>query len=308
MSLVLDVGNYQADWLSETVGLPPGRAVASLDFAKRRRVTVQRRFAQETPIVLEYNGIDYAVMLASPRDLEDYGVGFTLAEGLAGSIAEIGSIDSAEIDQGFVVRITIAHTEPLRDRLRLRLVEGSCGLCGLQSIEDVLRPLPRISARPRIDAEAIEAALRSLPDHQPVGRATGAMHAAAFCDADGQVLAVREDIGRHNALDKLTGHLARSGLDPAFGFILLSARCSYELVEKNGARGLPGVGHDFRAERSGRRARGSGRADAGRAHAARQRARRHRSARHLFGCGAMSSAGVHCRPEIHREMASTFRH
>ena len=120
-------------------------------------------------------------------------------------------------------------------------MEGSCGLCGLQSIEDVLRPLPMLSVRPRLSAKAIEAALQSLPDHQPVGRATGAMHAAAFCDEHGRVLAVREDIGRHNALDKLTGHLARAGIDPALGFILLSARCSYELVEKTVRAGCPAL-------------------------------------------------------------------
>ena len=202
-----------------------------------------RALAQEQPVAFEFNGLAYAVMLATPRDLEDYAVGFTLAEGLAVSAEEIIAISIAPVDKGTIVRVTLpdARAQPLRERLRLRLVEGSCGLCGLESIEEVLRPLPRLTARPRIDAGAIGRGLAGLRDPQPLGRDTGAMHAAAFCDADGAILFAREDVGRHNALDKLVGAMMRAGADPRSGFVLLSARCSCELVEKTVRAGVPAL-------------------------------------------------------------------
>ena len=125
------------------------------------------------------------------------------------------------------------------ERARTRVSESSCGLCGIENIEQVLRPLPPVTARIRTDRTAIAAALASLHDHQPLGRATGAVHAAAFCSPDGTIRLAREDVGRHNALDKLVGALARAGIDAATGFILLSARCSYELVEKTVRAGCP---------------------------------------------------------------------
>ncbi len=117
--------------------------------------------------------------------------------------------------------------------------ESSCGLCGIENIEEVLRPLPPVTARIATDRTAIANALMALPDHQPLGRATGAAHAAAFCSPAGAIELAREDVGRHNALDKLIGAMARAGIDPASGFILLSARCSYELVEKTVRAGCP---------------------------------------------------------------------
>ena len=205
-----------------------------IDFAQDRVGTTRRQLAQETPIAFEYNGLAYAVMMASPNDLHDYAVGFTLSEGLAVTAADVLSLDMAFVERGVVVRITLPEERaaPLRDRLRLRLVEGSCGLCGLESMEEVLRPLEPLTGEPCISRLAIAAALESLRAHQPLGEATGAMHAAAFCDETGAIVATREDIGRHNALDKLCGHMARVAIDPATGFILLTARCSYELVEK----------------------------------------------------------------------------
>lgn len=193
-----------------------------------------RSLAEEAPVAFEFNGLAYAVMMASPRDLEDYAAGFTLSEGLVDRVDAIEQIDVAQVERGTVLRIRLPESaaEPLRERLRLRLVEGSCGLCGLDSIDEVLRPLEPLDRPPMISAAAIERAVGALREHQPAGRATGAMHAGAFCDADGTVVAVREDIGRHNALDKLTGHLARTRIDSGQGFILLTARCSYELVEK----------------------------------------------------------------------------
>ncbi|QNE07512.1 formate dehydrogenase accessory sulfurtransferase FdhD [Croceicoccus marinus] len=199
--------------------------------------------AQEQPIAFEYNGLGYAVMLGTPSDLGDFAVGFTLSEGLAQNAGEIGSIQIAPVDRGTIIRITLPEerADPLRERLRLRLVEGSCGLCGLDSIEEVLRPLPPLTARPRFGIRAIAAALAEFRTHQPIGRATGAMHAAAFCDPAGRILFAREDVGRHNALDKLVGRMMREGAQPDGGFVLLSARCSYELVEKTVRAGIPAL-------------------------------------------------------------------
>ena len=222
---------------------PPQTQVIRLPFDGGAPAPAPRTLAEETPIAFEYNGLGYAVMMATPRDLTDFAAGFTLAEGLVEDGNAISDIAEAEVEGGRVLRIAIPETSmsPLRERLRLRLVEGNCGLCGLESIEQVLRPLPRLDSRPRISANGVAKALEALGAHQPLGLATGAMHAAAFCAPDGTILAAREDVGRHNALDKLTGHLARSGIDPATGFILLSARCSYELVEKTVRAGCPAL-------------------------------------------------------------------
>ena len=200
-----------------------------------------REVPVETPVVFEYDGIGYAVMLATPGDLRDYAVGFTLSERLATSIDEITDIDVAKLPRGWIMRIALngASRDGLRARVRLRLSEGSCGLCGLETIEQVLRPLPRLQPGPRLDRAAVAHALDALGERQTLGMATGAAHAAALCATDGALLLVREDVGRHNAMDKLIGAAARSGLDLSQGFILLTARCSYELVEKAVTAGCP---------------------------------------------------------------------
>ncbi len=198
----------------------------------RRPIT--RALAVETPVAIEVNGIAYAVMMATPADLEDYAAGFALSEGMIEAADELAEIAVAPVEGGVVLRLTLTaeRAAPLHDRVRMRVSEGSCGLCGLESIAEVLRPLPSLPPSEPIAPAAIARALAALGDHQPDGARTGAMHAAAFCDRDGAILAVREDVGRHNALDKLIGALARQGIDPGAGFMLVTARCSYELVEK----------------------------------------------------------------------------
>jgi FdhD protein len=195
----------------------------------------------EAPVAIEYNGIGYAVMMATPVDLEAYAVGFTICEGLVAATGDIGGVQVNEVAGGRVVRVRLPadRMDRVIERARTRASESSCGLCGIETIEEVLRPL-RASPRPRLTSRAaIARALAALPDHQPLGRATGAVHAAAFCDPDGSIRFAKEDVGRHNALDKLIGALAIEGIDPAAGFILLSARCSYELVEKAVRAGCP---------------------------------------------------------------------
>jgi FdhD protein len=195
----------------------------------------------EAPVSIEVGGIGYAVMMATPADLEDYALGFALGEGLVETPDQVRRIDAHPVEGGWALRIWLPpeRNEIALERARKRVSESSCGLCGIENIEQILRPLPPLAARIATDRNAIAAALAALRDHQPLGRATGAVHAAAFCSPTGEILHAREDVGRHNALDKLIGALARAGIDPASGFILLSARCSYELVEKTVRAGCP---------------------------------------------------------------------
>lgn len=216
-------------------------AIRRIGFAGIADDALVRDVAVEAPVSVEVNGIGYAVMMATPADLEDYATGFALSEGLVKSAAQIRSIDVHPLEGGIALRIWLPpeHSDRALERARKRVSESSCGLCGIENIDEVLRPLPPLSARIATTRGAIAAALGALAAHQPLGLATGAAHAAAFCDPDGTIRLVREDVGRHNALDKLIGALARASIDPAAGFILLSARCSYELVEKTARAGCP---------------------------------------------------------------------
>lgn len=216
--------------MNRSVSLP----VVRLGLEVPGREALERAIALETPVAFEYDGIAHAVMMATPADLEDLAVGFTLSEGLAPSRQAIADIAIAEVEGGWIARLSldVQCAAPVMERVRMRVTEGSCGLCGLESIDQVLRPLPPLSSRISVTAGAIARALDELGHHQPDGRATGGLHAAAFCSPEGAIVLAREDVGRHNAMDKLVGAMARAELDPALGFMLLSARCSYELVEK----------------------------------------------------------------------------
>ena len=195
---------------------------------------VTRSFVPESPVALEYNGLSYAVMMATPADLEDFVRGFALTEGLARAPGDIADIAIAEVEHGHIARATLTGLgiDKLTERVRARVAESSCGLCGIENLEAVATPLPRVAPHEALEPSAIFAALGALGDRQPLSRQTGAAHAAAFCAPDGTILHVREDVGRHNAMDKLIGALALAGVDAADGFILSTARCSYEIVEK----------------------------------------------------------------------------
>ncbi len=224
---------------------PEGAAPHALHehFADGREPRAFRRaLAIEAPIAIEINGIGYAVMMATPADLTDYALGFCLSEQLIAAPSDFVSADAAQVESGgWMLRIQLATASaaPLLERARLRLSEGSCGLCGIESLEQVLRPLPPVTARLTVEPAAIFRAVAALPAMQPLSEATRAVHAAAFCTAEGAVQLVREDVGRHNAFDKLLGAMARGGLSPQDGFILLTARCSFELVQKAIIAGCP---------------------------------------------------------------------
>jgi FdhD protein len=200
-----------------------------------------RILAAETPVAISLLGLGYAVMMATPADLEDFAYGFARSERLIDSAADVIGIDVRAEEKGILLGIELAperHDRVLA-RVRHRVAESGCGLCGIENLEQALRPLPAVPAPAAIAPEAIFRALESLRAHQPLNADTGAVHAAAFCDSQGEMLAAREDVGRHNAFDKLIGHCLREGRDMGAGFALLTARCSYELVEKAALAGVP---------------------------------------------------------------------
>jgi FdhD protein len=204
---------------------------------------VARQWVPEAPVALEFNGLAYAVMMATPADLEDFALGFALTEGLAKQPNDLSDIGIAETEKGWIVRAQLSGLgiDKLTERVRARVAESSCGLCGIENLEAVAKPLPRVAAHEALGEEAIFRALGELRTHQPLGKETGAAHAAAFASEDGAILFAREDVGRHNAMDKLIGALAGAGQDPAEGFILSTARCSYEIVEKAVRAGATGL-------------------------------------------------------------------
>lgn len=195
---------------------------------------IERPVIVEAPVAIEYNGIGYAVMMATPADLEDYAFGFSLSERLIDRHEEILAIDTHRADLGWILRIQLPleKAEKVFARARQRVSESSCGLCGMDSLEEVMRPLPPVAAQLEVPDIAIFAALSALRTNQTLNAATGSAHAAAFCSTDGSIQMTREDVGRHNALDKLIGALARAKIDIGTGFTLLTARCSLELVQK----------------------------------------------------------------------------
>lgn len=195
---------------------------------------ITRAIAIERPIALEFSGVGYAVMMATPTDLADFATGFALSERLIPDVDAVLDIDVHSRPDGDVVRVALSSecAPGLLERVRHRVSESSCGMCGIENLEQALRPLPRVTAQSRADDAAVFRALNALRALQPLNRATGAVHAAALCSAEGEVLLVREDVGRHNAFDKLIGAMARERRGWDGGFALLSSRCSYELVEK----------------------------------------------------------------------------
>jgi len=205
------------------------------------RLGSPRPIAQEVAVAIELDGVGFAVMMATPHDLEDFVVGLLLAENEIASADDLASIDVATVDVGVIVRADRRRPDPVAvlERMRPRTTDSACGLCGRDSLDRALLPLPAVTAQSRADAAALFAAASTLRDHQPLNRATGAVHAAALADATGAILLVREDVGRHNAFDKLIGAMARGKIGWDGGFAMLSSRCSFELVDKAVRSGCP---------------------------------------------------------------------
>jgi FdhD protein len=200
---------------------------------------------EEVPVALVFNGISHAVMMVTPRDLQPFAMGFALTEGLVAKASDIFDIEVREHARSFEIEITIASQEFVQLKQQRRSMAGrsGCGVCGIESLELLDLQPERIQAAP-LHAEgalqpAIAVAAAQLGQYQELMRATGGVHAAAWCDAHGNVLRVCEDVGRHNALDKLIGHLALDGADLQRGFVFMSSRASYELVRKAARMDIP---------------------------------------------------------------------
>lgn len=198
------------------------------------RKSVARELAEEVPIALEFNGIGYAVLMATPTYLEDLVAGFLLAERLQQRSDSAVAVALHPAEDGIVARASLPAEQArgLLDRVRHRASDSSCGLCGIENIAQAMRPLPRVTATKLASDAAIFHSLGALGVHQRLNARTGAVHAAALVAADGSIRLVREDVGRHNAFDKLIGAMRRAALDWDGGFALLTSRCSFELVEK----------------------------------------------------------------------------
>jgi FdhD protein len=212
-------------------GVREGQAFADSDWV-----------ADEVPVALEFNGVSHAVMLATPLDLEDFALGFSLSEGLLATRDELYDVEQEEGDLGITLRLRIAAAAFARFKERRRSLAGrtGCGLCGTESLAQVARALPPLPDSAPLPPRAVSRAMAELGGLQTLQRATGAVHAAAWCSAAGEIRLLREDVGRHNALDKLIGGLVAARIaDLAAGFIAVTSRASFEMVQKTAVAGVP---------------------------------------------------------------------
>lgn len=201
---------------------------------------VEDMVVDEVPVALVYNGISHAVMMATPSDLEEFALGFSLSEGIIAHQGECYGIDVQNSPAGISVNLEIATSKfvALKERRRTLAGRTGCGLCGVDSLDQVCRPLPKLPPAQGFTAAGVRVALAAIKDEQHLTRLTGAAHAAAWCALDGSLRIVREDVGRHNALDKVIGAMARAKADPADGFLLITSRVSFEMAQKASLAGV----------------------------------------------------------------------
>jgi len=226
--------------------MPPSEGAASIDVPSHAYTydagaggpTVMRAVAVEAAVQIVVGAAPFAVMMATPRDLEDFAYGFALSEQIAERIEDIRGVEVEAIDQGWRIKIALSGERLQAHLARGRALSGrtGCGLCGIEYISQMPSP-PRVQAQPPIAPAAIGAALESLEARQPFNQLTHAVHGAAWCERDGRIVLAREDVGRHNALDKAIGALARARQTPDGGFFLITSRCSFEMVAKAAAFG-----------------------------------------------------------------------
>lgn len=207
-------------------------------------VSANDLIAEEVPVALVYNGISHAVMMSTPADLEDFALGFSLSEGIVQHAGEVYGIELHKAETrygtGIEVQLSIAAQRQAELKQQRRNLTGrtGCGLCGAESLQQAIRPIGQVPAAPLPGPTALENALDALREQQPLQALTGASHGAAWCDMHGKILCLREDIGRHNALDKLLGALTRQDRNLHQGFVLVSSRASYEMVYKTARCGI----------------------------------------------------------------------
>ncbi|MER0238320.1 formate dehydrogenase accessory sulfurtransferase FdhD [Fulvimarina sp. MAC8] len=219
--------------------IKPARSLASIayrDGAFRRET---RNVPAERAVAISIGGSTHAVMMATPAEIEDLGVGLVLNERIVDRIDEIDAIEIVETEAGTdcQVRLVPQRAETYVARKRQMTGPVGCGLCGVESLELAGRVLPEVTASERVSPDRLVRAMDEMSAEQTLSRLTRAVHAAAFHERDGHMVVLREDVGRHNALDKVAGHLARNGVDPASGFITITSRVSVELIQKAAVMG-----------------------------------------------------------------------
>ncbi|MBU6472557.1 MAG: formate dehydrogenase accessory sulfurtransferase FdhD, partial [Alphaproteobacteria bacterium] len=215
--------------------LPPSlRNVPNLRWRAGGGEAGTRSVPEETPVAITYNRATYAVMMATPADLEDFALGFSLTEGVVSAPDDIEDLEIVPAEGGIELRLTIAPARAATLIERRRYLAGAtgCGLCGMESLAEAVRPLPRVPEGLRVAPAVIGAAMATLAPAQSLNEATSAVHGAGFFLPQQGLLALREDVGRHNALDKLAGHLARTSVAAQTGLVLLTSRVSVEMVQK----------------------------------------------------------------------------
>ena len=219
----------------------PSRVVSRVAWRGGAQSQGEREIPEEVPVALTYNRSVLAVLLATPADIEDFAVGFSLTEGIVERADEVEELSVVPAPEGVEARMWLSAVRAaVADTRRRRLTGPSgCGLCGIESLADVARPPARVASPARFRSEDVAAALAALPGAQVLNRRTRAVHAAGFWHPARGLVALREDVGRHNALDKLAGALARAGMGAAEGVLVMSSRLSIELVQKAAAIGAP---------------------------------------------------------------------
>jgi formate dehydrogenase accessory protein FdhD len=215
-------------------GLNPHRLFAGERWTEGLLEDRMDAVAEETPVALIFNDQPHVVMMASPQDLEDFVVGFSLSEGLIQHAKDIVSIERLDHPEGIAMQIRCAPNslQDLGERRRNLTGRTGCGLCGAETLSQAMRSPRQVNQGIQVAPQALQKALESMSDAQPLNTLTGAVHAAAWCDSQGQIVSLREDVGRHNAMDKLIGAKARAAETFDEGFLLLTSRASYELVLK----------------------------------------------------------------------------
>lgn len=225
---------------TQVAGVATSIAVGARDWRHGSSAQVADTVACELPVALVYNGISHVVMMATPADLEEFALGFSLTEGILDHPRELYDLEVLPQADGIEVAMTIAAERLAALKAVRRNLTGrtGCGLCGAESLYQAVRKPAPVAGDFRIDHTAIERAVAQLSEHQPLQAHTGAVHGAAWCDAAGEILALREDVGRHNALDKLIGARCRLAAPWGPGFALISSRASYEMVVKAASQGI----------------------------------------------------------------------
>src|SRR3984957_18135141 len=219
----------------------PVRSVDRLVWRDARLSEGTRAIPEETALALTYNGGTYAVMMGTPQNLDDFAIGFSLSEGIVKSPDEISSLDIVDLDDGIELRMWLADEKAARLSERRRHIAGptGCGLCGIDSITEAVRPAAVVANGRSFSPREIMTAIASISPLQPINVETRAVHAAAFWTPAAGIVALREDVGRHNALDKLAGALAQAKVSASEGIVLLTSRVSVEMVQKTAAIGAP---------------------------------------------------------------------